>query len=377
MGGLGRAAIFVRAMIARDIYCAVRVFAVTLFSAFFVALVTLVSPQASQAAELSDSNLRAVSGAWLLDPPYFDPMVDRGFIIPEFPVLLIKADGRFSLLRVFGGCNIEGSDGEVIDKSGKTISVREACIELKNDSQQKGLRSSYGQVNAEGRWGIEQGGRLRFYVESTGTIPSTMQASVQYAKEKLSEHQRQSQNPNVDQKVSFEKMDLQSKAARRMETFYTTFFIWDGTPRAYEISGRSLFLKGPEADEVISYRSFPIEVIDSAHAIVAATGTSTGKYFRCIVDKLDKVRDAKAGDVTELMKLTELAQKNAEAQFVLTQANAIRDKAPGEKGGLIRAQAAANQLQTLAKAINNHPGGRATKDGKFGAYLGCPERDTD
>src|SRR5262245_21739064 len=119
---------------------------------------------AALAADAKDA--QRLPGTWLVEPLYFDLLVDQGVVVPEFPVLSIKTDGRFLLFRVFYACQPLDANGRELMRAENPARFDKICAAQREQIREYGFTHSYGQLNAAGRWQVSDDSRLRFTVES-------------------------------------------------------------------------------------------------------------------------------------------------------------------------------------------------------------------
>ena len=305
------------------------------------------------AADVKDA--QKLPGTWLVEPLYFDLLVDQGVVVPEFPVLAIKPDGRFLLFRIFYACQPHDANGRELLRAENPARFDKICSVQREQIREYGFTHSYGQLNAAGRWQVGDDNRLRFAVESKGTTPEYFQkivdavrADLKGAGDIVGAYVRDPQT----QKAAQARLDLQSA---RLAAFYTTFYIFDGAPQTYSIDGSFLRLAGAEPADSIVFRAYAPEVIDTATVVVATLGVSAAKYFRCVVDKIEQTQRQEAAAAAEFATFLKLARQYAQAQ------------AP---------KADKKQLQALTAQLEAHPAVNAANTARLGAYLGCPKRDS-
>ena len=242
-------------------------------------------PTASYAQERTE--IQGLVGTWLVEPLYYDLLVDAGLVLPGFPVLVIKPSGQFRLLRTSSFCLPYDADGEAMYPDENPIGFDDACSDLRSGMREDGFNYAYGRLSASGRLEMHDN-RLRFAVESTGPTPAYYRRLVDRALVAL-QGADDGLQPYIRDRPTQEMLQTVVAALRvRLDTFYTTFYIFNGTPLDYSVDGRLLRLTGSVPLDAVVYRAYLPEVIDAALAVAATLESSDARYFRCLVDRIDQ-----------------------------------------------------------------------------------------
>jgi len=321
-------------------------------------------------AEESVSAQRLV-GTWLVEPLYFDLLVDQGLVVPHFPVLAIRPDGRFKLFRVYARCEPYDSNGREIDPADDEAKYEEACAALRAGIREDGFKHSYGQPSAQGRWELTNGNQLRFAVESTGPSPDHFRRLVESIRESY-EKTRDQMRAYVRDQQTQDALDMMLVSQHaRLTKFYTTFYIFDGKPEMYSVDGQFLRLTGSDPKDAIVYRAHSPAVIDAASAAVSALDVSAAQYFRCLVNSIELSRQETTAAASEIRTLTEFASQYAELQPRLERAQALKAANRTAEAARYWTEADDARLRDWNATAKAHPAFVAASRGSLAAYLGC------
>ena len=273
----------------------------------------LASPSAS-------ADAKALAGVWLFEPLYFDEFVDQGLVTPEYPVLVVHADGRFTLYRVVMHCDmLENEPGKVDDAA-----CRRALERSRADL------GTLAAVSAAGKWQIAADGRVMFSAQERGRTPPYFQRYVDAFRKDAAEIAAKLEKEARDEFSRQRVRDALKLQVQRMENFYSTAYVLDGAPVKFTRDGEFLRLEGEAQGDQLVYRAIEPRLLQGAAGFIPLADLSAVRYFRCVVDYFQR---------TPTDPLVDIAREASSAK--------------------LRSHAVAAPL----------------RDGKPGAYLGCPARD--
>lgn len=311
--------------------------------------------------------LRArLPGLWLIEAPHYDAFVDSGFDVPAFPVLAIRADGTFNLFRLRPLCEAVDGGERPIEYLDNPVKRAEACRDYVAATKPDGV-AAHSNPAAAGRWQIAADGRLVFAAASKvepGKIAAERIADMGKAMAAGEIDYKERARTGEDKATLARRMAAQ---ARRIASFLGTYYVFDGAPVAVVMHGDRLILAGADAAAAPGATA----AVNIAHVLKIAASD----YFRCAVEKLRAGWTDSGPPAGDLGSLAALANEFFPLSWALEHADAL-DKAgrKAEADRIYTAQDRAAFVALVAK-IRAHPGAAAAKDGKFGAWLGCPERD--
>lgn len=336
------------------------------------ALLILLGATASH-GEAQDLRARLV-GLWLIEAPHYDAFVDTGFDVPAFPVLAIRTDGTFNLFRLRPICEpVDGGEKpqEYLDHP---IKRAEACRDYIAATKPDGV-AAHSNPAAAGRWQIAADGRLVF------TATSKVEPG-KFGAERIADMGKAMAAGELDYKdrarTGEDKASLSRRMAaqaRRIASFIGTYYVFDGASVGVVIQGDRLIFAGADPADRLVYRRVAPGAVAAAANIAHVLEIAATDYFRCTVEKLREGWTDRGPPPGELGSLAALANEFFPLSWALEHADAL-DKA-GRKADAERVYTVQDRTAfvALVAKIRAHPGAAAAKDGKFGAWLGCPERD--
>jgi hypothetical protein len=293
------------------------------------------------------ADAKALPGVWLIEPLYFDVLVEQGLVTPEFPVLVIRPDGAFRLYRVGVFCEVLDQYERLSQEPGV---LARACARASQRSRPD-LGSAFGVISAAGKWKASQDGSLQFLVEERGHIPKYYEDTLKELRETL-EKTRRNIEPLARDPRSRQFMEERSRRElAKGENFYTTLYVLDGKQLRFAVDEQLLQLEGPHPDDLLIYRRTDPEVLEAATGSAILFEVSATKYFRCLVDYFQRAP---------------LTDERQEVIKAARGASALYAGKPSIDLALLR---------PVERPLDFHPAKRAMKERKLGAYLGCPSRD--
>ena len=184
-----------------------------------------------------------LAGLWLIEAPYFDPFVENGMDLPTFPVLSIKGDGSFRLFRIRPSC-------EPIDETGRDIFFTEQparalaeCKRYLTLAMRDGIATS-SMPSAAGKWQAANDGRIRFAADSKERPAIWFMQMLRDFRAAMTDGKLD----YIDRVKHGEDMAaLQRRLnaqAHRIETFYSTFYVFDGESVTFALGDQTLSLTG-------------------------------------------------------------------------------------------------------------------------------------
>ena len=296
----------------------------------------------------ASADAKALAGVWLVEPLYFDVMTDAGLVTPEFPVLVVAADGRFALYRVAVHCDalVDYERLDVGDEAG----VQKACQRAHQRSKPDLGDSLLAILSAAGRWQSAGAGNVQFTAAELGRTPQYYERSLAGMRKDLADTAARVEKSARDDFTRRTMRENQERELQRMENFYTTLFVLNGRPLKFNRDGAFLRLQGDRESDVLVYRAVDRAVLEGAAGVIGIAGVSSVKYFRCAVEYLDKADPADRAR----QELLDIGRGAAAAAAV-----------PDDPASWKR----------LNQRLEAHPAMARLRANKLGAYLGCPSRD--
>jgi hypothetical protein len=336
----------------------------------FAALAAVARPSLAQ----SDGRAGPV-GTWLIEPGSFDAWVETGNDVPWYPLLVVRADGTFTLYRVAPGCEPVLPDGGELDRMRAEDRLKglELCAAARQRAVKDGFIAAYMHVSVAGR-AVSPGPGLVVFGASADNLGPTPQLFAKHlpglraklaqtSRERLSDRDRESL-------ASLQRFLDQHEA--HLSRFYTTFFVGNRVSAPFTVTGAQLRLGF--AERALVYRAVKPEAPDAAMALLLNTGASAARYFRCALAKIEaEGLDAPTSDLVRLAaRLRALSpdlERRADAEDLMRLGR--RDEA-----ARLWSEAEEAKMRAALLAPDRQRALELVRDGKLGQALGCPERDS-
>jgi len=316
----------------------------------------------------------ALVGSWLIEPAHYDAWVETGFDAPWYPFLDLRNDGTFALFRLAPHCQPLGDDGAEVDFSEDTPRRGALCADARAVAANHDILAAHLHASASGRWRIEAGGRVRFEIEKRGVgIAYHLRGAAAELRRKLAMGDSGLDAAGREaQRALARFLDIYEK---RMPTFYSTLYVFDGEPAAAAVARGRLELGGPNRGEAIVFRAVRPALVDSAMGLLLLLNASAARYFRCAVAKLapdfPAIGQPHAGLPALAAQARELVARGHKRRY----ANTLH-KAGREIDAVTRWSASDERNYVADFAyFHDHPAAKASRAQRLGAFLGCPERD--
>lgn len=327
-------------------------------------------PVAAQTSERPDPLI----GSWLIEPPHYDAWVETGFDVPWYPFLVLRKDGTFALFRLAPACQPLESDGKEADSGEDTPRRGALCAAARAVAANQDVLAAHLHASASGRWRIEGGNRVRFEIESRGVgLPYHLRGGATDLRRKLA---------MGDRGLSAAERGAQGALARfldvyerRIATFYSTLYVFDGEAVTTTVAGGRLELKGPHRDETLAFRAVRPSLPDAAMGLLLVLEASVTRYFRCAVARLAPEWPAYGQPNAGLAALAARARTLAAAGHRRAYSATLM-KAGLEAEGALRWEPIHEEMfNAELRAVLDHDVAKASREQRLGAFLGCPERD--
>lgn len=321
-----------------------------------------------------DDPKSALIGSWLVEPPHYDAWVETGFDVPWYPLLVLRKDGTFALFRLAPHCQPLGDDGAEVDFSEDTLRRGALCADARAVAATHDVLAAHLHASASGRWRIEAGGGVRFDIESRGVgLPYHLRGGAADLRSKLAMGDRGLDAAERDALGALTRfLDIYE---RRFATFYSTLYVFDGDPGAIAVAQGRLDLKGPHRDETLAFRAVRTSLPDAAMGLLLVLEASVARYFRCAVARLAPEWPAYGHPNAGLAALAGRARTLAAAGHRRAYAETFK-KAGRDADAALRWEPVHEKMfQSELRDILDSAAGKAARDRRLGAFLGCPERD--
>jgi len=311
------------------------------------ALLSALSAPRGRAAELA--------GAWLIEAEPFDAMVERGFDIASYPLLVID-DRSFRLYRMHVQCIPLDERGEHLQGAELII---ETCYRIAEENARHGL--GWGAwLLAEGRVEIAES-RARFTAHSVAAEPEWghRDAAAWIAQGR----------PRADVPPALWRFLEETHA-----TWYTTFHAGDGAWMTMQLGAETLVLVRPDGRE-LRYRRSSAAAVTAAMSLLAAFELSGARYFRCMLRLVEGTQRG-GPDRAALARMVALGAQAEARHARAPHAQLLR--AGGRSAEADRVWSADDETRFAATAAAVAAGreGQALASREVaGRFLGCPERD--
>ena len=288
--------------------------------------------------------------------------------------LVLRKDGTFSLFRLAPHCQPLEAEGREVDFGADTTQRGALCADARAVAANHDVLAAHLHASASGRWRIEAGNRVRFVVETRGAgLPHFLRGGAADLRRKLALGERG--------------LDAAGRAALgaltrfldvhegRIATLYSTLYVFDGDPATFAVARRRLELTGPNPGETISFRAVRPSLPDAAMGLLLVLDASVARYFRCAVARLAPEWPAyghpNAGLAALAGQARVLAGRGHRRAYAETFKKVGRDVDAALRWERVHEQT----FQAELRYILGHAAARAHRDGRLGAFLGCPERD--
>jgi len=322
----------------------------------------------------------ALVGTWLIEPEHFDPWVESGIDVPWFPLLVIRADGDFTLFRIAPYCVPVLPDGGMLDsrKPEDRQREREICTAAQAAAAKDGFIAAHLHESAAGRWSIDGAGRVTFAAARRGPTPAYVAQTLPTLHARLRKDIADTKLPADERAASAALLRMADAQGGRFSTIYTTFYVFDGAPvRAGRDASRDsdrLRLDGG-ARGAITYRRVRPEPLDAVMAISTQVGISVARFFRCMLARAERdwpAGAAPAGDFAVLaVRLRALSPDLARQ----SRARGLARDGRRDEAAKLWSDDDDARVRRVTDDLHRHPVLKALGDNRFGASLGCPERD--
>jgi hypothetical protein len=337
-----------------------------------LALVVAVNGSAPAAAQ---GDAKGPVGTWLIEPASFDAWVETGFDVPWYPLLVVRADGSYTLYRIAPGCEPVLPDGGELDRMRPEDRQKgmELCAAARQRAAKDGFIAAYMHVSAAGRWVSPGEGRIVFAAGATdtGPTPQLFAKHLPGLRDKLARAPRE--RLSAAERESFAALQRFVDAHEaHLADLYTTFFVARRALAPFIVTGSQLRLGF--ADRALVYRAIKPEAPDAAMALLHNTGGSAWRYFRCALAKIEaEGLDAPKSDAVRLAaKLRALSpdlERRADAEDLMRLGR--RDEA-----ARLWTEAEEATMRAALTAPDRQQAVELARAGKLGQALGCPERDS-
>jgi len=340
-----------------------------------ICAVLVVVGAAISVSPVTAQDIRArLPGLWLIEAPYYDWLVDTGFDVPAFPVLAIRADGSFHLFRLRPICEPGDGVDRAADYADNPLKRAEACQASIDATKIDGV-AAHSNPAAAGKWALGADGRLAFAATSAVEPGKSQKELIAEMRKVMSAGEldyNERAKTGEDKAALRRRMQVQ---AGRMASYAGTFYVFDGAAVTAAIDGDRLILTGADPADRLVYRRIAPAAAAAAANIALVLEVAATNYFRCAVEKLRAGWTDRGPPAGELGSLAALANEMFPLSWALEYADAL-DKAgrQAEAEKIFTTESRAAFVALVAK-IRAHPAAAAAKDGKLGAWLGCPERD--
>jgi hypothetical protein len=330
-------------------------------------------PIAAQTAERPDP----LVGSWLIEPPHYDAWVETGFDVPWYPLLVLRKDGTFSLFRLAPHCQPFEADGRAVDSGADTPYRAALCADARAIAANHDVLAAYLHPGASGRWSIEAGGRLHFEIEARGAgLPHHLRGGAVDLRRDLA-MRRDRGVPAAESEGLRALTRFLDVYERRIATFYSSLYVFDGDPVTVSVARGRLEMKGPNRDEILAFRAVRPSLPDAAVGLLLVLEASVARYFRCAVARLAPEWPASGHPTAGLAALAARARTLAAAghrrAYAETLKKAGRDVDAAERWEPVHEQMFKGELRDILE----HAAAKAARERRLGAFLGCPERDRD
>lgn len=336
----------------------------------FAALALVVPPVLAQ----SDGRSGPV-GTWLIEPVLFDAWIDSGIDVPWYPLLVVRADGAFTLFRIAPSCVPVLPDGGMLDSRKPEDRQRQSdiCAAAQADAAKDGFIAAYLHESAAGRWSIGGDGRVTFAAARRGPTPDGIA--------RLLPHLRSRLRADIDSaRSAAERAALEAllriadAQGGRLSTIYTTFYVFDGAALHFDAGADRLRLDGGERG-ALAYRRVRPEPLDAVMAISAQVGITVARFFRCMFARLERDWPAGAAPTGDFAILA--VQLRALSPDFARQMRARRLAQDGRRNEAARLWSDADETRVsrATDELHRHSVLKALGESRFGAMIGCPERD--
>lgn len=309
-------------------------------------------------------------GAWLAEPDSYDAWVESGIDVPWYPLLVVRADGTYTLYRLVPGCQPLADDGKLIDILDDGVRAYGTCIRSAADAAKDRLRGVHFHISAAGRWSVD-GARTRFAVERKGG-EQTHFAEMLAGLSQMLEREARNADASPAARAAMESLLRMTVAQRkRLATFYSTMYVFDGEAVSATVAGDILRLAGSDG-AALSFRRQQPEIVSAAMITVLGLEVSAAQYFRCALARLRA--EAAAAD----RPVTALAQSLFDMQALAVKglyAEALKQAKRSEEADRAFTEKDLQTYQALLATLKTHAAAQSVGEGKLGRYLGCPDRD--
>lgn len=310
-------------------------------------------------------------GAWLAEPDSYDAWVEAGIDVPWYPLLVVRADGTYTLYRMAPVCQPVAGDGKPVDTLEDGVRAYGICLQSAADAAKDRLRGAFFHVSAAGRWSVE-GARTRFAIERKGGEQSHFAEMLATLSEMLEKEARNA-DASPMARAAIERLRRMTDAQRkRLATFYSTMFVFDGESVSATVAGDILRLAGGDGT-AFSFRRQQPELVSAAMITVVGLEVSAAEYFRCALARL-RAEASGAAD-RPVTALAEPLFEMAALALKMLHAEALQRAKRSDEADRAFPEKDRQAYQALRAALEKHAAAQAASARKLGQYLGCPERD--
>lgn len=339
---------------------------------------------AMQAGGQTGDQRQGPVGTWLIEPEGFDIWLDlpsRSDIFqmpPWFPLLVIRADGSFTLYRLAPPpCEPLLPDGAGLDRERESDRLRaiELCASARERAAKDGFTAAHLHLGAAGRWSVDGGGRIRFSAETKGPMPQDFAKALPAMRQKLGEEARDALNPRDERETMTALVRFLDTHQKRMGNFFSTLFVLDGETLSFKAEKGQLELRGSEPGARVVFRAIRPAAADAAMSAILMFGGSVTRYYRCMMEKLDSEWTDAAPPRNELGLLAVQLRAHAPAQERRGDAAFLKRIGRHAEAEALARGIDEKRLDDEFTAWERHPAFHAHSQRRLGVYLGCPERD--
>lgn len=322
----------------------------------------------------------ALVGTWLIEPAHFDPWVESGIDVPWFPLLVVRADGSFTLFRIAPFCVPVLPDGGMLDsrKAEDQQRERDICDAAQTAAAKDGFIAAHLHESAAGRWSIDGAGRVTFAAARRGPTPLSVARVLPELRTRLRKDLADTTLPAGERAAMEALLRMADAQGGRFSTIYTTFYVFDDAPvRADRDASRDadrLRLDGGERG-AIAYRRVRPEPLDAVMAISTQVGITVARFFRCMLARIERDWPAGAAPTGDFAMLA--VQLRALSPDFARQSRARRLVQDGRRDEAAKLWSGEDEarVRRVTDELHRHPVLKALGENRFGASLGCPERD--
>ena len=338
-----------------------------------ILLAALALLAAGSAPAAAQGEAKGPIGTWLIEPASFDAWVETGFDVPWYPLLVVRADGSFTLYRLAPGCEPVLHDGGELDRMRPEDRQKglEICAEARKRAAKDGFIAAYLHVSAAGRWVSPGEGRIVFPAASTGPTPQLFAKHLPGLRAKLAQASRERALSAGERESLASLQRFLDSHEVHLGRFYTTLFVERGEAVPFALTDAQLRLGF--ADRAFVYRAIKPEAPDAAMALLLNTGASAARYFRCALAKIEaEGLEAPKSDAVRLAaKLRALSpdlERRADAEDLMRLGRL-------DEAARLWTEAEEAKMREALLAKDRQQAVELVRAGRLGSILGCPERD--